>query len=754
MAIELQFRAPVFRTVVARAAQAMLNTVCIPPFGSVYVDHIDVAGEPDMIEVGGTVRLRLPVDVFIVPRAALLAAPNAQPAGATAPAGRVALLLDIVVHGAAVSLQCVGVDLGPLDAALGADAEDAMRKALGAPAAFDLTAALRTLGVPAPTQGRSFLMGDIVSIRFEFFGEPSPHLFPGQDWGLFLDGTIMEQAALSAFPAASVRQTIPGLVLGAHWRPQGATPHVDIDFAGKPNLPRFETADFSAVAACDFAVTPPPPQGQRLRITVHWSYDVRVDGVRIPDLIRKEFIDGPVESTMDPKKFGATPAGEHAFTIERVLPNLSFGGAKLLYGSAVASPDGMTIGGPMIAAVVATDMVQSWVTSFGPAMWRWICSRDGRTEPKLRVRPAEVATSASAGFVDGGTVCDVEVVSPANQIKQIVWVNGSVVQVTLDGLTALGIGDPVTLIVRTSRGVRFVDLGIPFHVELDKDGFVVNASSFFIDDCLYVPLGPRDLYGINWGKELISPEANPQQGIDWTSYVAGKAGFDVQLVALSGLEAGELIQFRSAEHAVDVTADRNGRVVVPAILPVMDAPLGASLIRVNRRAIAGHVTVRAVIFERQAALPAGRSNRLTAFADGIAHLTSAFEDRVEIHQLGPLGVSTRIAEYRPQPEDSVAPGIACDLPGLVSLLPIPGFADEQLAIGLMTDGSLLVLEFEAGTFVRVAGTFTGPIGAVAIAEGWATAAGAAGIVVYRVSRADAPRRPLPADKPEAPYASA
>ncbi len=84
MSIELQIRSSVLADITANAVQAIVGATCFAPIGSVYVDHADVATTPvEVFAANATVRLRVPLSVFLVKRSDLLAAPNAVPAGAT-----------------------------------------------------------------------------------------------------------------------------------------------------------------------------------------------------------------------------------------------------------------------------------------------------------------------------------------------------------------------------------------------------------------------------------------------------------------------------------------------------------------------------------------------------------------------------------------------------------------------------------------------------------------------------------------------
>jgi hypothetical protein len=113
--------------------------------------------------------------------------------------------------------------------------------------------------------------------------------------------------------------------------------------------------------------------------------------------------------------------------------------------------------------------------------------------------------------------------------------------------------------VKTARCVRLADLGVPPKIVVDANGQVTNANDNYVDDCHYID--PNN--DIRWRHDdLVIPLEHP----DWSELIT--AGLDVQLVTLNGLERGELVQFRSARHQIDVTADQNGRAMVPVLLPL------------------------------------------------------------------------------------------------------------------------------------------------------------------------------------------
>lgn len=771
MSIELQIQTSILGAITARAVQARLLTTCFPPIGAVYVDHVDVATVPiELFEANAAVRLRVPLDVFLVRREDILAAPNAVPTGVTMPASTVMVVLEMAATGAVVSLRCVDADLGPLGLALGASApaaKAAIVGAVGSPVTSDLSAALKQLGVPVPISSRVELVGSIVSIRFEPAGDAVAHLLPGHDWGIFLDGVSVEKLAMSKVPS-NLTSHITSLTIDAHWRPAGNIPHVDIDYAGKaPQVPDPFSGDIDGTLGLDFSLTPQPLRA--LRTTVHWSLHVNL-GDFVPGFI-DNLVESVIEGFMDPTKFGGTPIGDHAFTIDSALPVVSFGQAQFSYASVVASPTGMTIGGPVrLPLDPGKDTLQPSFHGFGLPSRLTFCSelaRYGSGAPSRTVSLSEVTTTGSVWLENLGAFCDVEFVSPGNWIDPYVKrpAEDPEIRIVIPSVVALGITEPVRLIVRTARGVRLVDLGTPPPVTVDVNGNVTNAVTSYIPNCLSIDVE----HGIKWAfagglldQSVVNP---PPEHPEWATYLGRHRGINVQLLTLFALEPGELIQFRSRDHAVDVTADRNGRALVPVLLQIANDQEPASLIRVNRRSIAGHFTVRATNFVDQASLPAGRQHGLASAVDSTAVLTTEFEDHIDIHEIGLLGApillkreTDRIQEsniscqtqpsheeitFNPKllpPRNVVTP--VCDpllvqrvnLPGITSLITLPGFPEAPIALAKMVDGSMLVLDLSEDGTARVAGTFSGPIGVLEVSGDWAIAADLNRISLYRVIR--------------------
>lgn len=231
----LQIESRTFFDITTRTLQSQLNTTCFPWFGEAYVNHANVVvGSLTPTASNSAVQLHMLVDLFIVLRSAVLDAPTGVPAGATAPAGRVTLHLELRATGMAVSLNCVDVDLGSLGPAFGPAApaaKAALIASAGSQLSMDFSAAFTAIGPPAPSTSRVEIAGSTIAIRFDLAGGPVSHHFPGLDWSLFLDGLAVERLAASKVPA-DFKSRLTGLQLNTHWRPTGSTAHVDVDYSG------------------------------------------------------------------------------------------------------------------------------------------------------------------------------------------------------------------------------------------------------------------------------------------------------------------------------------------------------------------------------------------------------------------------------------------------------------------------------------------------------------------------------------------
>jgi len=72
---------------------------------------------------------------------------------------------------------------------------------------------------------------------------------------------------------------------------------------------------------------------------------------------------------------------------------------------------------------------------------------------------------------------------------------------------------------------------------------------------------------------------------------------------------------------------------------------------------------------------------------------------------------------------------------VVSVIRLPGFAEEPIALAVTDDGSTLILDLSRVGEVRVAGTFRGPIGELAASGDWAIGTAPYRVTAFRITRA-------------------
>jgi len=100
-----------------------------------------------------------------------------------------------------------------------------------------------------------------------------------------------------------------------------------------------------------------------------------------------------------------------------------------------------------------------------------------------------------------------------------------------------------------------------------------------------------------------------------------------------------------------------------------------------------------------------------------------------VRDAAPTRVATRSAERYP-PTRTRSP-LTIDLPGVVDIVPVPGFARAPVAIAILDDGAQLVLNRASDRSVRVAGTFTGFLPRADVAGDWAMITGRDRVSIFR-----------------------
>ena len=778
MSVQLQLRMPVLREMILRGIQVKLGTTCFSSFpinvagvaDVVYIDHIDVDAANTVVEVtGNAVVLDVPVDVFLVTQSSVIAAPNGTPLGATAPVGQASLTIRLTTAIRSLTnaqgqpevhqyLDLTTTNIVPKGPLANAPVNwKLLLSQLGFLVSLDLNPILGAVGTPALIAVPAMITlveGVVVSILFGPPAPPASHLFPGQDWGLFLDGSEVERLVMSRV-ASALPAGLPFTPTAA-WAPSGTKPHVNIDGSVEVGADPVSIG-LSAHIGCDLVLA----AGPSLRTEAFWSVQVHL-GWAIPaavdKAVREEF-EKAIEEWLDPASIGAEPLGYHGLAFATPLPQTAFGGNRLVYATLLAAPTGMTLGGPVQLQTASRATLSVSSAPFGQPTRIQLCSvlaKSGSGAPRTSFTVQDAVLYATINLRDAGRFCAFEPLGiAAGLVPNIVGPAGGtlgaehVFSFRLPGLVAVNVNKPVRLIVRTARGVRLIDLGVPPKIEVDENGQITNGHDFYLKNCLNIPVGPTDFYGVNWGvDQTLTTNPDPR----WDDFVTG-AGVDLQLVTLADLEPGELIRFRSRDHAVDVTADSNGRAIVPVILPIdLAEQAPASLIRVNRRAIAGHISVAAVVLQSQAVLPAGEDSVLTPIGTRGALLTTRLQNRTEHYAVGTPGGPTLLRSSDAVPELSRvrAPDTGVDgrgsrqqkklsefgrsLPDVNTVMAVPGFSDAPVAVAIAAAGPNLLLDLESDGKPRVAGTFTGPIGDVAFAGRAAIAEHAGRIAIFSVTR--------------------
>ncbi|MGH9136188.1 MAG: hypothetical protein ACRD0G_03965 [Acidimicrobiales bacterium] len=797
MAIEIQVRAATLAQIAARRCQMLLHTICVPPIDGHYLDHADIVA--DEVSWSGS-QLRVPVEVFIVRRQELVQS-GASP-GAATPAGRVTVLFELSIRTvddsqgqrtlqALAELRCVGVDLGPLDAVLGASAA-ALRRMLegeiGAPVSADLTGLLRQLGMPNVRSSSVEQVGPTLLLRFDPTSAAQERIPPGREWCLFLDGTAAEGMAAAFMP-----ESVPGLTsfgFRSTWTPGPSFPHqpdprIVVDISAKADVPDPFIAHINARFDCRPSLSGQLPP--RLRIDVGWSATVHTGAVdalviledifSLPGMPQpvKETIRMAVERAMDPRRFGGVATGERSFAIESELPILDLAGGRLHIEALESHAGGLLFSGRVSQGIdIGRDTLMvtggRWSNAAQAVTW---CSKG--ESPDETPDAGKFSTAASIDYDHGGRLCEVEMLTSPALLTPYVWLppapapleplpGRGTIRVVLPLAVANAVEQPIRVIIRTSRGVRLVDLGRPATAAIDADGLVIGGQVIHIDDCLHEPppddldnamyagLTAQEIIAIwdrwsgvwsYWGGcpfwlydlaaeidiDLTTQWQNTLADLQpWETFIGDHDLIDTQLLELTALDPGEIIQLRTQDHLIEVVAGPDGQALMPVVIgfeswDANSRDTRAMLSRLNRKRIEQVRTLGAATFERLLDLPAGDDAWIEITDDG-AIVNRSFDDRTLVNHLddiGTIGVEQRhTLTATPDRATRAAPAApALDLPGLMSVHDIPGLVDAPIVLARMRDDSVLIVDVSVEDAPRVTGTFTGPIGELEANGRWA-----------------------------------
>src|SRR5690606_27814076 len=175
---------------------------------------------------------------------------------------------------------------------------------------------------------------------------------------------------------------------------------------------------------------------------------------------------------------------------------------------------------------------------------------------------ANTRVFANARIEGAGRFCRIELRSPGAQWLSYINApsDGTItdtgtIDVRMNYDVALSMPGPMSLVLRTPRGVRFIDFGRPPQPRFDAQNRLIVRMDAYIPDCLQVVARETGRFGLGWRWDKAQFLPRPLEETDWSVYVQQSGGVIVQLVTLHGLDAGEVVRFRSATHALQATAN-------------------------------------------------------------------------------------------------------------------------------------------------------------------------------------------------------
>ncbi len=742
MAIQVQIREDVLAGACIEFAQAQLFATCALDLSPLlYIDHLDtVAGSAVFTGTQGAITLTLQVAVFVVNGADLAAHVNGVPAGALTPVGDVGVSLSFGIVGTA--LQIVSITSAPagltppsLQAAAKAVIDTALAPLVGV-TIFEtapVVSALSSLVPASPDLAR----GDgVIAIRFGASGPATSRLAPGQDWGAVLDANEATGLLTDRIP--------DGLPVNVTWLPNGGKPGIGAEVEIDVNALGIDIASITATANATVSFVAP----SSLKVDAFW--DIDLSGILSPlEAIARKYVRKYLRELVSEDVPGATNEGAQGFSYTIALPALpTFLKVRPVWGSISSDADGMTIGGPVIAAFRGErEILSATPAPFGRPTWWGHCrqrAQSGDGSPPSHVDAANLTVGGGVSLSYAGALCG-RTIQPPNQ-----WLDGFI-NATIDGVgfslpTGIAelVASDVQIIVRTARGVRMFDLGKPV-ITRDASGEIEVQINWY-DDCLY-------LSGV-WLKLATGQAVTktdfvpvPLENPNWMAVLGAGNGVNSHLITITGLEPGEIVTFLGLGLALDVSAGRDGVAVLPAIVGAADAMHEARVQRLSHQPFHGRITIKTVEFTRLATVCAATSATVRDIG-GVARVAWRDGDVVRVADYRPNreGAFTPVhghqaTELNPQPlppgpPESAHLAEAAGLHHRVAAFSLAGFDENKVAVVAVGDGEAVVVVREEG-HPRVAGRYSGPLVGMTIDGDFAISKSGGLVHLFDVSRPEA-----------------
>lgn len=515
---EFQVRRGVFEDLLARSLQQKISEQCLDPIDGTIVDHIDIAPVPNRITLSQTspttIAIAAILDIFVVDRAAVLATPNGVPPGAASPVGRAVLNLDMTVANGSLNIAYKNLDLGAfagqLSDAQRAALEAQVKSGLGALPSQDLKP---MLGSAQDLAGLGHFDLNAQNLTIQFGLLPGGNRLDGsQTWGAFMSGAVMEQMV-------AVTENRSGMTITSapEWHPDGTLPRVENELRISMNVPDpfAGTAEVFVHMRTDFAVV---NSGVTLRSTTHWEFESIQLHTDLPGFVEAavedfahDYAEQAVAGALDPAGRGGTRIDDRTFYKDKALPTIRFAGAWFYYASALASPDGMTLGGPVTLPeapeIGPLDATIRPFDGFDSIAW-FSCPVPSVADQKVFVDQVTATASVRLAAPGGAKVCGVEYVpaDPFLQSHTTISDDKTGVGVRLPAAATPGYPQALQLLLRTSRGTRLFDIGTPPKPVVDESGHVTNVRVQAIDTCLKIDI---DLWNFMHGDGPFVPPPPP-----------------------------------------------------------------------------------------------------------------------------------------------------------------------------------------------------------------------------------------------------
>ncbi len=776
--------------------QAQLQSLCLPGGPDVFVDRIDVildgATFTPVFGAGNALVVAMPVDVFFVSMQDLLAFPNQDLPYLPTPSDRIIVKVKLTATGTTLSATAEPPDLNAtrLPTQLRETLAEMLAQVINTRLsnnAFDAAPMLAQYGMPVPTSVRISMTPAAILIEYDPTGPTITRTGAGQEWGMFIDAASALAFGLSKLPS----ELRSGLVsTSAAWAPIGTTPRILANT--KLSLGVF---DFNLPLDIRMSVVPGAPALLR----VDFSWDIEVNAVTVMDVplsvilnwaglpglgaVVSEIFAEALELGLDGiaaladeflkqalAEQGVQPLGGRSYRIDRPLPPLAMFGVELRVQSLLAIASGMTLGGLVMVDKLPRTALSMGTNPFGAPFFPTTCRKDGPKKPK--VKKHLIRYLAGVHLYDAGRFCSAQLLDPVHPAAELIEPSLTATDATTDGFGFdLSVDDANTLttdirlLVLTSRGTRMVNFGRPIPAIVDSEGNVINVVGHLDEDCqTYNPNDPwaKVMFGddpVKLTQEELDP---PLEDPGWLALVTGGYGVDVHLVTLEGLEPGEQVVFESASHRIQVSADAQGRVVVPGIAPRGADMPSARLSRLSQRALEKEPRIESLALDAGALFAAqeplrdaaghllpDRGERFAApmrhFSLGSLRFIASRSDSASLWKPAALNaLNPQPLPPEPPPEGSLNPQPlppeppdehplvrSAGLTGVIAVYALPGMGGERIGIAAMADGRMLVLEAGEDR-ARVSGTFEGPIGRTITKDGFAIAAGAGHVRLFSV----------------------